>query len=137
MQVVYYYDEYEKSCPVKRYFQYTLIIGISKDRSVKVLSDIDAKIQAIRDNDGLPAISFSKPLHGYHFFEILNPKNSDTVIRITYFRQADKMVLLHAFEKPSQYKAQKEKKAVIKEYDISQRYMDRFKLKPDNYEKYE
>lgn len=80
---------------------------------------------------------FAKPLHGYGFFEILSSKNSDTLIRILYFRYENKMVLLHAFEKPAYYHATWVKKKIIKQNKLAQEYLKIFKLNPDNYEKYE
>jgi len=75
-------------------------------------------------------------LHGYSCFEILNPKDSKTVIRILYFRYQEKIVLLHAFEKPSSYKTDKKKKMVNRQNKIGEKYLNIFKLNPKNYEKY-
>ncbi|MCF7795286.1 hypothetical protein K9M50_02930 [Patescibacteria group bacterium] len=74
-------------------------------------------------------------MRGYNFFEILNPKNERTVIRILYFNYQDKMVLLHAYEKPNSYSTNKEKNKIKKENDIAQNYLNTFIKKPGQYEK--
>ena len=100
------------------------------------MADIDAKIQYVQDNQGRPTPPISKPLHGYSCFEILNPKDAKTVIRILYFRHQEKIVLLYAFEKPSSYKTDRDKKRVDKQNKIGEEYLNIFKLNPKNYEKY-
>lgn len=57
------------------------------------------------------------------------------VIRILYFCCINKIVLLNAFEKPDNYKSNKEKRRIIKYYDVSQKYLNKFKLN-NYYEKY-
>jgi phage-related protein len=141
MEVVYYYDEMLKISPVKKYFEKYLIYLNDSDFEIRkkqrVLSDIDAKINYIKNQNGLPIPPIAKPLHGYNFFEILSTKDSKILIRILYFRYNDKMVLLHCFEKPFYYKSKKEKNNVKKQNDIAQINLNIFKLKPYNYEKYE
>jgi len=100
------------------------------------LADIDAKIQHVTCNEGRPTPPISKPLHGYSCFEILNSKDANTVIRILYFRHQQKIVLLHAFEKPASYTTDREKKMVEKQNKIGEKYLNIFKLNPQNYEKY-
>jgi len=100
------------------------------------LADIDAKIQHVTCNEGRPTPPISKPLHGYSCFEILNSKDANTVIRILYFRHQQKIVLLHAFEKPVSYTTDREKKMVEKQNKIGEKYLNIFKLNPQNYEKY-
>ncbi len=140
MDIVYYFDEELRFCPVKKYLhQYSFH---DKDkasdikRKQKILADIDAKIQHVKENQGRPTPPISKPLHGYSCFEILNPKDAKTVIRILYFRHQNKIVLLHAFEKPAKYSTDKEKKKVDKENKIGENYLNNFKINSNNYEKY-
>ncbi len=109
---------------------------LTLEENKKILADIDAKIQHVKENKGRPTPPISKPLHGYSCFEILNPKDAKTVIRILYFRYQDKIVLLHAFEKPASYSTNKEKKKVDKENKIGEKYLNNFKNNSKNYEKY-
>lgn len=140
MEVVYFYDIDFKNCPVKKYLKQYLGNKEDKEsiikRKQKILADIDAKIQHVRDNEGRPTPPISKPLHGYSCFEILNPKDARTVIRILYFRHQKKIVLLYAFEKPANYATDREKKIVEKQNKIGEKYLNYFKLNPQNYEKY-
>jgi phage-related protein len=141
METVYYYDRESRCCPVKEYLKQYLLsekdAGSTKKRKQKILADIDAKIQHVENNQGRPTPPISKPLHGYSCFEILNPKDAKTVIRILYFRHQEKIVLLHAFEKPSSYKTTREKKNVDKQNEIGEKYLNIFKLTSENYEKYQ
>jgi len=141
MELVYFYSKNLNHCPVEGYLkQYFLKpkdnISIIK-RKQKILADIDAKVNHVKDNDGLPTPPISKPLHGYSCFEILNPKDSKTVIRILYFRHLDKIVLLHAFEKPSSYNTEKERKRIEAQNQIGEDYLNIFKENPKSYEKYQ
>lgn len=141
MEVIYFYDKDLKYCPVKEYLKQYLPISKDKEsiiqRNQKILADIDAKIDYIRENGGRPTPPISKPLHGYSCFEILNPKDAKTVIRILYFRHQDKVVLLHAFEKPASYDTERERKRVDKQNQIGEKYLNIFKSNTKNYEKYE
>lgn len=141
MDVIYYYDENLELSPVKEYFKNYLLNKNDPDsiirRKQKILADIDAKINFIKDNNGRAIPPISKPLRGYSFFEILNPKDFRTVIRILYFRYQDKMVLLHAFEKPSSYSTNKDKMRVDQQNKIADKYLNIFKFNPENYEKYQ
>lgn len=141
MEIVYFYDIASKNYPVKKYLKQYLTNQEDKEvvakRKQKILADIDAKIQHVKDNDGRPTPPISKPLHGYSCFEILNPKDARTVIRILYFRHQQKIVLLHAFEKPTSYTTDREKKKVDEQNKIGEKYLNVFKLNPQNYEKYE
>ena len=140
MEVVYFYDENIKQCPVKEYFKKYLITKTDKEninkRKQKILADIDSKIDYIKENNGKPCPPISKPLHGYSCFEILNPKDEKNVIRILYFRYQNKMVLLHAFEKLAICHTNKDKKEVNKQNKIAEKNLNIFKIKPENYEKY-
>lgn len=140
MEVVYYYDKELEKCPVKEYFKKYLRIKkdseFSARKKEKVLANIDQKINYVKENQGRPTPPISKPLHGYNFFEILNSKDSKTLIRILYFRYLEKIVLLHAFEKPTSYHTNKEKKKVEKQNLIADKYLNNFKSNPDIYEKY-
>ena len=141
MKTVYFYDEELNVCPVKKYFEQYLIdendFEAKNKRKQKILTGIDEKIEYVKKNQGRPTPPISKPLHGYSCFEILNPKNATTVIRILYFCYQEKIVLLHAFEKPAKYDTNREKKKVDKEYKIGDKYLKIFKLSPKNYENYE
>jgi phage-related protein len=140
MNVVYYYDNDLKFSPVKEYFFNFLLNKNDPDctikRKQKILADIDAKINFIKDNQGRPVPPISKPLRGYSFFEILNPKDFRTVIRILYFKHQDKIVLLHIFEKPSNYSTSKHKREIEKQNKIANKYLNIFKNNPKSYEKY-
>ncbi|MGI6348222.1 MAG: hypothetical protein ACOXZ1_03470 [Patescibacteria group bacterium] len=140
MDIVYFYDESLKHCPVKEYLKQYLPTNKDKRsvilRKQKILASIGAKIEYIRDNGGKPIPPISKPLHGYSCFEILNSKDSRTVIRILYFRYKNKMVLLHAFEKPANYDTERERKKVNRQNQIGEKYLKIFKLNPKNYEEY-
>ncbi len=140
MDIVYYYDVTYGFSPVKEYFKNFLKNSknsncISK-RRLKILANIEAKILFIQENQARPVPPISKPLHNYNFFEILSPKDANTLIRILYFRYENKMVLLHAYEKPAHYRSKKEKKHVDRQNKIAQEYLDNFKLKPNIYENY-
>ena len=78
MDIVYFYDESLKHCPVKEYLKQYLPTNKDKRsvilRKQKILASIGAKIEYIRDNGGKPIPPISKPLHGYSCFEILNSK---------------------------------------------------------------
>ena len=141
MEIVYYYHKPLKVCPVREYFkEYSLNIDDTEKiqrRKQKILGNIDAKIMIIQENEGRPVPPISIPIHEYSFFEIKNPKDENTVIRILYFRYENKIVLLHAFEKPSNYDDRKTKKNLDKEYKIGEKYLNIFKLKSTNYEKYQ
>jgi len=137
MEVIYFYDKDLKCCPVKEYLKQYLPISKDKEsiiqRNQKILADIDAKIDYIRENGGRPTPPISKPLHGYSCFEILNPKDAKTVIRILYFRHQDKVVLLHAFEKPASYDTERERKRVDKQDEIGENYLNIFRSNTKNY----
>lgn len=47
------------------------------------------------------------------------------------------MILLHAFEKPANYSTERERKRVEKQNKLGEKYLNIFKLNPNNYEKYE
>ncbi len=141
MEVIYYYDKKLEKCPVKEYFKKYLKNKNDNSSSIKrkekILAGIDQKINYVRENKGRPTPPISKPLHRYSFFEILNSKDSKTLIRILYFRYLEKIVLLHAFEKPASYHTNREKKQVEKQNLIAEKYLNNFKLNPDIYEKYQ
>ena len=140
METVYFYDKNSKNCPVKEYLKQYLPNQGDKEniikRKQKILANIDSKINHVENNDGRPTSPISKSLHGYSCFEILNPKDAKTVIRILYSRHQEKIVLLHAFEKPASYNTDREKKMVDKQNKIGEKYLNIFKLNPKNYEKY-
>jgi len=140
METVYFYDKNSRNCPVKEYLKQYLTNQGDKEniikRKQKILANIDSKVSHVESNDGRPTPPISKPLHGYSCFEILNPKDAKTVIRILYFRHQEKIVLLHAFEKPASYSTDREKKIIDKQNKIGEKYLNIFKLNPKNYEKY-
>lgn len=136
MQVVYYHNRKRKYSPVKKYLE--AYSDAANERNVKIIAGIYAKIKFIQDKDGRPQPPTAKPLRGYSFFEILNPKDAKTVIRILFFRHQDKMVLLHAFEKPTREKyTDKEWKEIDSELKIGEVYQQDFISNPNSYEEYE
>lgn len=70
-------------------------------------------------NDGRPIPPISAPLKEYGCIEIKHRKNQDILIRIIYFRHDDKIVLSHAFEKPDHYETNREKKIILKEFEVA------------------
>jgi len=141
MEIVYFHHQDFDICPVKEYLSQYL--AEAKDREVivkrkhKILADIDAKINYISVNGGRPVPPIAKPLRGYSCLEILNPKDQNTLIRILYFVCQNKMVLLHAFEKPAHYRTKKERQRIEQQNSIGEKYLHIFKLNPNNYERYE
>jgi hypothetical protein len=133
MDIVYYFDDILNLCPVKKFLEFK---EVSRDRQIRILAELDQKIKYVRQNEGRPTPPISEPLHGYNFFEIKTRKDKNIVIRILYFRWRNLIVLLNAFEKPDCYKTHKEKKSVEKFYKITDEYLNKFKLRPKNYEKY-
>lgn len=141
MEVIYYYDEKLKYCPVKKYLKKYLPRKkdnrTKRNRKEKILSSIWEKILFIKNNNGLPDGAISKPVHGYSFFQIRAGKDGKILIRILYFCHKSFIVLLNAFEKPDNYTKTKEKKKIDKEYKVTSKYLIKFKLNSNNYEKYE
>lgn len=133
MDIVYYYDDVLGFCPVKKYLE---LNDFSCNKRLKLLAEIDQKINFIKENNGKPILPIAKPVHFYEFFEIKTRKNKNIVIRILYFCYMNKIVLLNVFEKPDNYKSNREKKKIIKHYEISQKYLNKFKLNNNNYEEY-
>jgi len=130
MQVVYYYDQDSGYCPVKSYL--TPIAS-----SIKLLSKIKAKIDYIAGNNGNVRAGFQSKLYGYESSEIRERKNRKVVIRILYFLHQDKMILLHAFEKPDNYHTKKKKNEIDKQYKIAEEYIKKYKSNIElSYEEY-
>lgn len=140
LKVVYYYDESLKCCPVKKYLERFLISNKDsqevKNRKIKLLIDIDNKIQIILENDGRPIPPISKPLKEYGVIEILHRKDKNILIRIIYFRCNNLMVLLLGFDKPDNYSSMKTKREVEKYYKIAENYKKLFVLNNKLYEDY-
>lgn len=140
MQVVYYKDDDSKNCPVKVYLSQYVLSPQEKakfrNKKMKLLTDIDNRIKLILQEDARPVPPISEPLHDYSFSEIKARKNSKTLIRIFYFRHADKMVLLNAIEKPENYDTSKERKRIDRELNITDVYRCKFIKNPNNYEEY-
>lgn len=140
MRAVYYRHDQFGYCPVKKYFeQYAENEKDSKkqaNRKLKLLVDIDAKIKVVVQNDGRPIPPISAPLKEYGCIEIKHRKNQDILIRIIYFRHDDKIVLLHAFEKPDHYETNREKKIILKEFEVAKNYKNIFIINPKSYEEY-
>jgi len=140
MDIIYYYDNRLGLSPVKEYFKNYLVSSKDLDyiarRKLKILADIDAKINFISKNQARPTPPISKPLHNYNFFEIINSKDAKTLIRILYFRYQNKIVLLHAYEKPANYRTKRERRKVDIQNKLAQNYLNKFKLNPNKYEKY-
>lgn len=134
MDVVYYLDSDLNLCPVKEYLE---LRGIKEDRRLNILAELDQKIEYIRQNDGRPTPPISEPLHNYSFFEIKTRKDKNIVIRVLYFRHQNQIVLLNAFEKSDSYDTNKERKIIEKHYQTTNSYYHKFKLNPQNYERYQ
>jgi hypothetical protein len=134
MEVVYYFANDLNLCPVKKYLE---LKGVSSDRRLRILAEIDQKIEYVRQNDGRPTPPISEPLRDYSFFEIKNRKDKNIVIRVLYFRYKNQIVLLNAFEKPDSYSTNKDRKIIEKYYQLTDNYYNQFKINPKSYEKYQ
>lgn len=130
MRAVYYHDPGLGYCPVKKYLEQF------RKGKIKILADIDAKINFLLENNGRPIPPIAKPLNGYSFFEIRNRKTADTLIRIFYFCYEGKIVLLDALEKPSNYDTRREEKKIDKALVATDKYRRDFILNPKSYEEY-
>lgn len=133
MEVIYYFDNNLNLCPVKKYLELT---DVKIDRKLRILAELDQRIEYVKQNEGRPAPPISFPLHNYSFFEIKTRKDKNIVIRVLYFRYEDKIVLLNAFEKPDNYNTDRERKIIEKYYNLTNNYYNKFKLNPKNYERY-
>jgi hypothetical protein len=98
---------------------------------------LNIRIQFVLQNNGMPAPPLIKKLSGYDYFEIRSKKNQNILIRLFYFRHRDKIVLLNALEKPENYTGEREDRKIKKELDITQTYLNKFKINPNLYEKYD
>jgi hypothetical protein len=134
MEVVYYFDSDLNLCPVKKYLE---LKGLTKDKKLKILAELDQKIEYVLQNEGRPVPPISEPLHNYNFFEIKTRKDRNIVIRVLYFRYKKFIVLLNAFEKSDNYHTAREKKTVERYYNITNVYYQNFILNQNKYEKYE
>ena len=117
MEVIYYKDASGK-CPVKDYLR---CLSSELSGKIKLLVDIEAKIQYLRFNNPCPPAS---PLHGHEFLEIKHRRDKNTVIRILFFIHKDKIVLLNVFEKPDNYKEQRMKKKIESYYNKTDKYLN-------------
>lgn len=139
MEVVYYYDEKLEIYPVEQYFIDGIINckKLNEKRKKKLLYDIRTKISKVLKNKGIPDGYISKSLKKYHLIEIRNRKDQNILIRICYVRSQNKIVLLHAFEKPDDCGKKYFKKQIGKQFKIAEDYHEKFKLNPNNYKLYE
>jgi phage-related protein len=128
MDIVYYHDPNLGYCPVKKY--------LSQYLGHKIIIIIDGKIRYVAENDGRPVPPISFPLVDFSFLNIHHRKDKNILIRICYFRHEDKMVLLHAFEKPDSYDTEREKRTINKEFMVAENYIKKFKLNVKLYEEY-
>ena len=71
MEVVYYFDIDLDLCPVKKYLE---LRGVNVDKKLRILAELDQKIEHVRQNEGRPTPPISEPLHNYSFFEIKTRK---------------------------------------------------------------
>ena len=140
LKAVYYYDESLKYCPVKKYLG--CLSPVDRDsedvkaRKVKLLIDIDNKIQKLLENNCHPIPPIAKSLKGFGVIEIRQRKDEDILIRIIYFRCDNMMVLLHGFEKQDDYDSIKIKREIKKQYKIAEAYKKAFILSKKLYEEY-
>ena len=65
MEVVYYFNNDLNFCPVKKYLE---LKGVSQDKKIRILAEIDQKICYVRQNEGRPTPPISEPLRNYSFF---------------------------------------------------------------------
>jgi len=141
MEVVYYKDKASNCCPLKKYLDQYIKNDTEKpkerNRKDKILAEISGKIQYVLQNNGNPIPPLIKKLSGYDYFEIRSKKNQNILIRVFYFRHEDKIVLLNALEKPDNYSGEREDRKIEQELEITQGYLNKFKLNPKLYEKYE
>lgn len=138
MDVIYYFDDDLKLCPVKKYLECFVSDksdgNNAKERKQRILATIDEKIQYVKENPNRQA-SFLGTLHGHNFIEIKTSKDERTTIRILFIRDDFKIVLLNAFEKPNKYHTAKAKREVERHYNTTDSYLKQYK-KYKTYEEY-
>jgi len=134
MNIIYYYDPDLKSCPVKQYLSQ---FNVFATKDAKLIAAINSKIIFLSNRENHPCPPMSKPLRGYSFFEIGKNKTAKILIRVLYFCENGKMVLLNAFEKPDNYDSQKIKKGIEKIFDRTEIYRQKYLKNKNLYENYE
>jgi hypothetical protein len=141
MEPVYYRDASLGCCPVKKYLKRYIKNDADKpkerNRKYKVLAELNMRIQYVLQNNGITAPPLIKKLSGYDYFEIRSKKNHNILIRVFWFRHGDMIVLLNALEKPENYTGERENMRIKKELDVTQTYLNKFKINPKLYEKYD
>jgi len=133
MIVVYYFDKKLNHCPVKEYLNH---FNENNSKDKKILADINARIKFVLQKEGIPTPPICKSLKNYHYFEIRSRKNKNTLIRIFYFRNREKIVLLSCLEKPDNYDSAKEDRKILKQLDKTQFYQNNFINDNTLYEEY-
>lgn len=140
MEIVYYLDKSSGACPVKKYLEQYSVQSKSNQKvqrtKLRLVMQIDDKILSTLRNNGRPIAPTAVPLQDYSLIEIKHKKNKNILIRIVYFCHLNKIVLLHAFEKPFNYNTTKERRRVIKQYDLAEYYRQQFIINTNDYEKY-
>ena len=83
---------------------------------------------------------FTSHLKGDYDFQEIRVKEGDNLVRVLYFcYHQEKLVLLNAFEKPSQYQKNKKKvidKMIKDELNKAKEFYKAFISNPELYEKY-
>lgn len=140
MKAVYYFDEQNGYCPVKKYLEQYRTKSNDKLKIVqekeKLYKSIEAKIVFVVENYGRPIPPISKSLREYSYLEIRARKNKSILIRIFYFRYDEKIVLLNAIEKPDHDNKKNDQGRMNRCLEITKIYQEEFIINPKLYEEY-
>ena len=143
MQLVCYMAE-DGSVPIKE-FLWRYVPG-NKDSQKNILkkqraySKLKSIIDLTLERKGLVGGEFTSHLKGDYDFQEIRVKEGDNLVRVLYFcYHQEKLVLLNAFEKPSQYQKNKKKvidKMIKDELNKAKEFYKAFISNPELYEKY-
>lgn len=140
MEIWYFKNPETGLCPVLEYLgMFRPEKGDSASvqrRKLSLRAKIDARLNHVSCQDGnltYPA----KPLRNFPFLEICLNKDSNILIRVCCVRCFGGMLLLHAFEKPSNYDTEKDRRSINREYEKANIYYNAFLKNPTLKEKYE
>lgn len=130
MEIIYYKDSKLGYAPVKVYF-------VAFSNSKKIVIDIKAKIRHIEQQGGfITDCEFCEKANDFDGWKIKQNFNKK-VIRILYDLYDGKMILLLAFDKPTHYDNNKERKREKSFYKLAKKYLQNFKNNPNLYEKFQ
>jgi phage-related protein len=143
MQLVCYKAE-DGSIPIKEFlWRYA---PNKKDSQKNILkkkraySKLKSIINLTLERKGLVGGEFTSHLKGDYDFQEIRVKEGDNLVRVLYFcHHQEKLVLLSAFEKPSQYQKGKKKtvdKMIKNELSKAKEFYKAFINNPELYEKY-